>query len=652
MRKIGKNKKVMKMSGFNRRLLIGALIVVILTSLMYVSGLIPAMYKSSVMNIPEHAAFDGTTYPIKKVPDWAHLASGKSGQKYSEFKSSDLVDIPSYSPSQLETPTDSLKYGNADDDYIRNEKITYSVPYMGNYKFDGKENAGSHLAVDIKIPEGTPVYAIANGTVIKASTQSDGFGHHIVIQHNDFPSPDDKNVKETIYSSYSHLSSLVISDRDVVKKGQLIGYSGMTGTATTPHLHFQIDNDEAPWHPFWPFTWQEVKDAGLDFFSAVNAGLGKDRAVQTTINPMKYVQKYIGGDAMYVSENVTENTAGEDNGSVEDDSSNDAGSYVEGGNVSQNGGQDGNGDVVNDTSNNVPETNTVSDTGDASVNAKEAPRFDSFKITVEPEYYIGKKAEFTITVKDQYENNFKDGFIGEIVVTSNSGTVSVNNAILTSSKFSPNAEYIGSFAKMDVGKDKLKLIYNDQVYYSDRFEVTDEAFTVSFKDISTSSKYHDSIVYLASKGVVKGYSDGTFKPTRSVTRAEALKLILEGNKTSLSSGRLTFKDVKGDDWYVRYVYTAKKKNIVGGYPDKTFRPNNTVSKAEFLKILFNAMKVDVDSGVAESPYGDVGADDWFAPYFAKAKELGVLDSSATNINPSAAMTRQEVADAIYRVMML
>lgn len=71
----------------------------------------------------------------------------------------------------------------------------------------------------------------------------------------------------------------------------------MTGITTTPHLHFQMDREIAPSHPYWPFTFRDAQDIGVDFFAAVNVGLGKENALKNTLHPMEFVQ----GNASYVA---------------------------------------------------------------------------------------------------------------------------------------------------------------------------------------------------------------------------------------------------------------------------------------------------------------------------------------------------------------
>lgn len=237
-------------------------------------------FKASILEAPI-VPFEGTDMPIKKVPNWAKTG-GQNTKNYSEYASADLIDMPKYSISQLQSD-------KTDNDTV-NAKITYSVVYMGNYKLDHTENVGSHLAVDIRIPTGTPVYAVANGIVEKIETKNSGFGKYIVIQHPNVPTD---YGHDTLYSSYSHLSEISVNTGETVKKGQLIGKSGSSGTSTTPHLHFQIDRSTAPWHPWWPFTSAQSAQAGLSFFESINTGLGKEEALKNTINPMTWVQKHL-----------------------------------------------------------------------------------------------------------------------------------------------------------------------------------------------------------------------------------------------------------------------------------------------------------------------------------------------------------------------
>ena len=252
-------------------------------------------FKASVISTQTAPAYDGTVLPVQVAPKWTSLSSGEWDLGFDQIPADKKQPIPAYDANQLKTPTEQLGWSDANDLAIRNAKITYSVPYMGNYKLDGHEMAGSHLAVDIKVPMNTPVYAIGNGVAVKVSEQSTGFGNHIVVRHDNFPSLNNSSVKETLYSSYSHLNQVLVAEGDVVLKGALIGKSGETGTATTPHVHFQIDNSSAPWHPYWPFTFQEANDAGLSFTEAINTGFGQAKALQTTVNPVLYAQTYSSG---------------------------------------------------------------------------------------------------------------------------------------------------------------------------------------------------------------------------------------------------------------------------------------------------------------------------------------------------------------------
>ncbi len=87
----------------------------------------------------------------------------------------------------------------------------------------------SHQAIDIALPEGSPVYASDTGTVSYAAWNNSGYGYLIVVNHG--------NGFETYYA---HLSGFNVIPGQVVSQGDLIGFTGNTGRSSGPHLHFEI----------------------------------------------------------------------------------------------------------------------------------------------------------------------------------------------------------------------------------------------------------------------------------------------------------------------------------------------------------------------------------------------------------------------------
>ena len=85
-----------------------------------------------------------------------------------------------------------------------------------------------HRGVDFPMPEGTSIVATADG-VVAASDLSSGYGKHIVLNHED-----------DYTSIYANLQEVICKPGQTVSKGQLIGYSGNTGTSTAPHLHYEV----------------------------------------------------------------------------------------------------------------------------------------------------------------------------------------------------------------------------------------------------------------------------------------------------------------------------------------------------------------------------------------------------------------------------
>lgn len=216
--------------------------------------------------------YTGTVTPVEAVPDyesWARYGGHWQDNTYRQVPVSILKPLPPYRIGELSD--------------------AYSMGHLGSYE-QIHDGTGSHPGVDIRVPEGTPIIAIANGIVEQVREDDAGFGKLIVIRHPHAPDPLDPAKTTVLHSIYAHLSAQLVSEGQVVQKGEKIGLSGSTGYVTGPHLHFQIDRDDAPWHPYWPFTIQEARLVGLDFVRAVDRGFHRERGALYTIHPMLYVQ--------------------------------------------------------------------------------------------------------------------------------------------------------------------------------------------------------------------------------------------------------------------------------------------------------------------------------------------------------------------------
>ncbi|WP_328916618.1 MULTISPECIES: M23 family metallopeptidase [unclassified Streptomyces] len=97
------------------------------------------------------------------------------------------------------------------------------------YKASGSLwSSGSHTGVDFLVGSGTPVHAVAAGTVVSAGADG-AYGNDVIIKHAD-----------GMYTLYGHLTQPLVSAGQTVTEGQEIGVSGATGNVTGPHLHFEV----------------------------------------------------------------------------------------------------------------------------------------------------------------------------------------------------------------------------------------------------------------------------------------------------------------------------------------------------------------------------------------------------------------------------
>ena len=120
---------------------------------------------------------------------------------------------------------------------------------------------------------------------------------------------------------------------------------------------------------------------------------------------------------------------------------------------------------------------------------------------------------------------------------------------------------------------------------------------VSFSDVKDGSWYYKAVTTLASRGILHGYPDGTFKPQGRITRAELVTIFVrfigtyDGNYTKYARVQ---SDVQPGSWYYDYITSALAYKRITGYPDGTFKPNQDITRAEVMTIVNNILLRNAD----------------------------------------------------------
>lgn len=114
----------------------------------------------------------------------------------------------------------------------------------------------------------------------------------------------------------------------------------------------------------------------------------------------------------------------------------------------------------------------------------------------------------------------------------------------------------------------------------------------SFSDVAAGSWYNVAVSTLTNAGILNGYPDGTFQPNKAITRAELAKVI--ALFADLKEGSIRFLDIR-NHWARPYIELAAGNGWILGYPDGTFRPNQTITRAETMAMINRVLDRDVRS---------------------------------------------------------
>ncbi len=178
--------------------------------------------------------------------------------------------------------------------------------------------------------------------------------------------------------------------------------------------------------------------------------------------------------------------------------------------------------------------------------------------------------------------------------------------------------------------------------------------TLAFSDVDDTTGSSEAIYTLSQLGVVSGYDDNTFRPLTTINRAEFLKMVLSSQEIAPNSQNYSncFQDVT-TQWFAPYVCYAKSKNWISGINSTHFAPERTITRAEALKIVLNVYGYDIPVTMGTySAFTDVAPDSWYAGFVHVAQRRNITDLQGMHFFPNNMITRASASEILYRSLMV
>jgi hypothetical protein len=183
-----------------------------------------------------------------------------------------------------------------------------------------------------------------------------------------------------------------------------------------------------------------------------------------------------------------------------------------------------------------------------------------------------------------------------------------------------------------------------------------------FSDISHSHWAADNIHTIFNNGITSGYPDSTYRPAKTVTRAELAVYTIRG---LVADGTLAseppdnycgttnqFTDVPYTYWACKYIKKISELAIDNGYPDGTFKPGDAATRLQMAFFIIRALEGEPAEGCTENLFSDVSLSDWFCTYIKRLVELGIANGYPDNtFRPWNPVTRAEMSVFITRAFL-
>ncbi|AFZ27117.1 parallel beta-helix repeat (two copies) [Cylindrospermum stagnale PCC 7417] len=175
----------------------------------------------------------------------------------------------------------------------------------------------------------------------------------------------------------------------------------------------------------------------------------------------------------------------------------------------------------------------------------------------------------------------------------------------------------------------------------------------AFKDVPTGYWAKAYIEALASTNIIAGFPDGSFKPNEPVTRAQFATIITKALTPTPKRTAINFRDVQSNFWAYAAIQSAYQSQFVAGYPDGTFKPQQQIPRVQALVALANGLGFTANDQNIISFYSDVALIPSYAVgpvAAATTRQLVINYPTVKQLEPNRDATRAEVAAFVYQAL--
>ena len=324
----------------------------------------------------------------------------------------------------------------------------------------------------------------------------------------------------------------------------------------------------------------------------------------------------------------------------------------------------GNGISVAKSAQGVIRGNLFQDTGfGVAIGGSSTPLLEGNNITQNTDgLFISETAKPTLR-KNAIRGNKRDGIVATIGAVPDLGTSE-----------NPGGNLIRDNARYDVNNatktGKIVAIGNDinekRIFGAVDFVAakvttppdnntgnTGNTGNTAFKDVQTGYWAKAYIEALASQNIIAGFPDGSFKPNEPVTRAQFAAIINKAFKPSATRTAITFKDVKSNYWAFSAIQTASSSPFLSGYPDLTFKPEQQIPRVQAIVALANGLGLTANSQTVINFYTDASQIPSYAVgpvAAATSRQLVINYPTVKELAPKRQATRADIAAFVYQAL--